>query len=90
MIRVILPSQVDAYTAGRREQSFAALDIGSLADLMWRLDERFPGIRFRLIDEHGCIRRHIAVFVGETMVRTLDVPVAENDRIQIVGALSGG
>jgi len=54
------------------------------------LDRRFPSIRFRLVDEQGGIRRHIAMFVGETMVRSLDVPVADNNRVQIVGALSGG
>ncbi|MDP3518869.1 MAG: MoaD/ThiS family protein [Pseudohongiella sp.] len=90
MIRVFLPSQVDSYTAGEREQHFDAQGIRSLSDVMVALDRRFPGIRFRLVDEQGGIRRHIAMFVGETMVRSLEVPVADNNRVQIVGALSGG
>lgn len=90
MIRVFLPTQVDSYTHGEREQAFDASGVSSLADVMWLLDKRFPGIRFRLIDEQGEIRRHIAVFIGESMVRTLNVSVSDNDRVQIVGALSGG
>lgn len=90
MIRVFLPSQVDSYTHGEREQAFEVQGISTLADVMWQLEQRFPGMRFRLIDEQGEIRRHIAVFIGESMVRTLDVSVADNDRVQIVGALSGG
>lgn len=90
MIRVVLPSQVDSYTQGQREQLLDASGISTLADVMWALEKCFPGMRFRLIDEHGDIRRHIAIFVGESMVRALDVAIADNDRVQIVGALSGG
>lgn len=90
MIRVFLPSQVDSYTGGEREQAFELKGVHSLADLMWLLEKRFPGIRFRLIDEQGEIRRHIAIFIGESMVRSLNVSIADNDRVQIVGALSGG
>jgi hypothetical protein len=45
---------------------------------------------FRIVDEQQRIRRHIAIFVGEEMVRTLDAPVGADARVQIVGALSGG
>ncbi|MDO8907441.1 MAG: MoaD/ThiS family protein [Pseudohongiella sp.] len=90
MIRVVLPTQVDSYTRGEREQEFAAGGLCTLADLMWQLEQRFPGIRFRLVDEQGAIRRHIAMFVGECMVHTLDAVISDNDRVQIVGALSGG
>lgn len=90
MIRVFLPSQVDFYTGGEREQHLDAQGINTLRDVMAALEQRFPGIRFRLVDEQGAIRRHIAMFVGETIVRSLDVAVADNYRVQIVGALSGG
>lgn len=90
MIRVFLPSQVDSYTQGEREQTLDAEGVCTLIDVMQLLEQRFPGLRFRLIDEQGQIRRHIAIFIGESMVRTLDVSVIDNDRVQIVGALSGG
>lgn len=90
MISVFLPSQVDSYTNGQRKQVFDTPGVTTLADVMLALEQRFPGMRFRLIDEQGQIRRHIAIFIGESMVRSLNVAVDDNDRIQIVGALSGG
>tara|TARA_R100001377_G_scaffold77524_3_gene54838 strand:+ start:1561 stop:1833 length:273 start_codon:yes stop_codon:yes gene_type:complete len=90
MIRVFLPSQLDDYTQGKRELSLELANGGSLADVIAALDNLYAGMAFRVVDEHGRIRRHIAMFVGEVMVRDLSVPVAPNDRVQIVGALSGG
>lgn len=46
--------------------------------------------RFRFGDEHGNIRRYIAIFIGETMASTLAAPPGDNERVQIAGALSGG
>lgn len=90
MIRVFLPSQLDDYTGGNRELSLELASGSKLADVITALETRFTGLAFRVVDEHGRIRRHIAMFVGEVMVRDLNVPVAPNDRVQIVGALSGG
>lgn len=93
MIRVFIPSQLESYTSGVRE---VMLDLGSdsaphrLLQVMDALDRMFPGLKFRIVDEQGNIRRHIAVFVGETLVRDLDAALAAEDRVQIVGALSGG
>lgn len=90
MIRVFLPSQLDEYTDGKRELSVELAKGSTLSDVITTLESLYPGIAFRVVDEHGRIRRHIAMFVGEGMVRDLSVPVAPNDRVQIVGALSGG
>lgn len=94
MIRVFLPTQLDEYTGGKRELSLdlATDDDGAvaLARVIAAVDEHYRGVGFRLVDEHGQIRRHIAMFVGETMVRTLEARVPEGGRVQIVGALSGG
>lgn len=90
MIRVFLPSQLDEYTDGKRELSIELAKGSTLSDVITTLESLYPGIAFRVVDEHGRTRRHIAMFVGEGMVRDLSVPVAPNDRVQIVGALSGG
>lgn len=90
MIRVFLPSQLDEYTDGKRELSIELAKGSTLSDVITTLESLYPGIAFRVVDEHGRIRRHIAMFVGEGMVRDLSVPVAPNDCVQIVGALSGG
>lgn len=94
MIRVFLPSQLDEYTGGKRELHLDLPANGSaglsLADVIAAVDAHYRGVGFRLVDEHGQIRRHIAMFVGEMMVRTLEARVPEGGRVQIVGALSGG
>lgn len=94
MIRVFLPSQLEDYTDKVREVAFELPDSAgkgiTLADVIGELERRYRGLAFRIVDEHGNIRRHIAMFVGETMARELSVPVRPDDRVQIVGALSGG
>ena len=94
MIRVFLPSQLEDYTDRVRELELDLRAVAgkplTLADVIAELERRYKGVAFRIVDEQGNIRRHIAMFVGETMVRTLDAPLTENSRVQIVGALSGG
>ncbi len=94
MINVILPSQLESYTEGLRD---ITLDLGgdesqslTLFDVIKALDERFPGLAFRVVDEQKSIRRHIAIFVGETLVRDLQVPLKGGERVHIVGGWSGG
>ena len=87
MIRVRLPSQLHSYTKGVKQIELEATTLDELAD---RLDERFPGIRFRIIDEHRRIRRHVQFFVSGELVRDLGHQLADGDEVQIVGALSGG
>ena len=87
MIRVRIPSQLHSYTGGKSE---LAIDAATLADLTRRLDQSFPGIRFRIIDEQDRIRRHIQIFVNGDQVRGLELALRDGDEVQIVGALSGG
>lgn len=96
MIRVHLPSQLESYTGGLRELSIdpATLPRGegtpTLMDVIRALDDRYRGLAFRIVDEQEQIRRHIAIFVSDQMVRRLDQPIGDQARVQIVGALSGG
>ena len=92
MIRVHLPSQLDAYTGGLREIVVEPAGEGrpTLLEVVAELERRFPGLGFRIIDEQNAIRRHIAFFVGESLVRSTDLVLEPNARVQIVGALSGG
>jgi molybdopterin converting factor small subunit len=54
------------------------------------LERRFPGMRFRMIDEQDCIRRHIRLFVNTTEVKVLSDPVRNGDEVHLICALSGG
>lgn len=61
-----------------------------LADIFTALDARYPGLRFRVIDEAGRVRPHMQVFVGNRVERDPAARLAAGDEIMIVGALSGG
>jgi hypothetical protein len=54
------------------------------------LDRRFPGLKFRVIDEQDRIRRHMRIFIGMDEARGLGEPVADGGELLIFGALSGG
>ena len=86
-MKVLLPSPLTSYTAGRKEVEAAGATLG---ELLMDLDGQFPGIRFRMIDEQDAIRAHIKVFVNREMVRSLAAPLAAGDEILVVAALSGG
>jgi molybdopterin converting factor small subunit len=64
---------------------------GATVDEVLRdLDARYPGMRFRMVDEQGSLRKHMKVFVGQDSVRDLSTPVTDADEITIMQALSGG
>jgi molybdopterin converting factor small subunit len=87
MPRVVVPSQLRGYTAGKSEVDATGATVAAvLADL----DRQFPGFRFRVIDEHDRIRRHIIIFVGGDRVDTVAAEIAAGQEVHIVGALSGG
>jgi len=87
MIRVFIPTQLQSYS-GRATQVEASGDTvdGVLCDL----DRRFPGIRFRIVDEQDRIRRHMRIFIGPEAARDLGVVLHDGDEVLIFGALSGG
>ena len=86
-MKVLIPSPLRSYTG---EQSKVEAAGGTLAALLADLDQRYPGIRFRMIDEQDAIRRHLRVFVNGEQVRALDMPLRASDEVIILQALSGG
>jgi sulfur-carrier protein len=87
MIRVSIPSQLIAYTDGAtRVEAEGATVAGVLDDL----DRRYPGLKFRVIDEQDRIRRHMRIFVGQDEARRTDAAVNDGGELLIFGALSGG
>ena len=86
-MKVTLPTPLIEYTDGKREITASG---NTLDDLLRDLDRRYPGIRFRMIDEQDQIRAHIKLFVNAELERSLKSPLAERDEVIIVAALSGG
>ena len=86
-MNVAVPSQLRDYTGGHAQVEGRG---ATLAELLADLDRRYPGMRFRMIDEQDRIRRHIRIFVNQEQARDLGYALAANDEVVIVGALSGG
>lgn len=86
-MRVLIPNPLRSYTADAASVSASGT---TLDELTGDLDRRFPGMRFRVIDEQGQIRPHIKFFVNGTQRRDLGGSLGDADEVMIVCALSGG
>jgi sulfur-carrier protein len=86
-IGVLIPSQLTSYTGGVSRLSAAGATVEAVLD---DLDRRFPGLKFRVVDEQDRIRRHMRIFVGREETRSLAVSLTDGDEVLIFGALSGG
>ncbi len=84
---VRIASPLRCYTAGAATLSAHG---SNLAEVLRSLDERFPGIRFRMIDEQDRIRPHMRLFVNSSEACTLTAKVATGDTVHVICALSGG
>ena len=86
-MKVLIPTPLRSYTADRHQVDAQG---STLAEALADLDRRYPGIRFRIIDEQDAIRRHIRIWVNQDEVKTLGAPLQASDEIVIMQALSGG
>lgn len=84
---VHVPSPLRSYTGGRARIQASGR---TLAELLQHVEQQHPGLRFRMIDEHGRIRPHMRVFVNRSEAMDLGHALAQGDAVYIVCALSGG
>lgn len=90
MATVRIPTPLRKYTQGAEEVDVKA---GSVSELLTNLETAYPGIRERICDDTGAVRRFVNVFVGEEDIRfmdNLDTAVADGDEVSIVPAIAGG
>ena len=85
-MKILIPTPLRSYTGTREVDANG----GSLAELLLELDRRYPGFRFRMVDEQDRVRPHIRVFVNGEQIFDLHRPLHPADSIHIVQALSGG
>ena len=85
-VKVLIASPLRPYTDADEVQA----DGATLGDVLNDLDARYPGIRFRMIDEQDQVRRHMRIFINGEPVKNLSHPVSPSDEVSIVQALSGG
>ena len=90
MAIVFIPSSLRRYTAG---QSKAEVGGGTINEVIEDLEQQYPGVKSRLCDDTGQIKRYVNVFVNDEEIRALqgaDTRVSEKDEISIVPAMAGG
>ncbi len=86
-MNVRLPTMLESYADGSRD---VQADGSTVAELLHDLDTRFPGIRFRMINEQDQLRPHMKIFVNRESINLLDTTIAPDDEIVILQSLSGG
>ena len=89
-VRVRIPTPLRRFTAGAEEVGVAASTISTVVD---DLERKFPGIKERLCDEQGRVRRFVNIYVNGDDIRflnSLDTAVKDGDEVAIVPAIAGG
>lgn len=89
-VHVEIPSQLRPLVAGQNRLS---LEAGTVEDLIQALDARHPGIKLRLCEPSGELRRFLRLFLNEEDISFLqgrDTPLAPGDTVAIVPAIAGG
>ena len=90
MIKVRIPTPLRALTKGQGEVEVTA---GTIVDMIETLDTAHPGIKARLCDDSGELRRFVNIYVNEEDIRFLkgkDTSLKAGDEVSIVPAIAGG
>lgn len=86
-MQVRVASVLFEYTGGRAELEAEGT---TPAELLADLERRYPGLRFRVVDEQGALRRHMNLFLDARPCRDLDQSLEGVRCVHLLGALSGG
>ena len=90
-VTVRVPTILRSYTGGASEVSVDGA--ATLVELLDKLEANHPGIRARVLDDDGKLRRFVNVFVADEDVRFmsgLDTAVTEGQVVSIIPAVAGG
>jgi molybdopterin synthase sulfur carrier subunit len=90
MATVRIPTPLRKFTQGAEEVPAAGKNVG---ELLADLEKNFPGIKARICDDAGAVRRFVNIFVKDEDIRflqNLETPVKDGDEISIVPAIAGG
>ncbi|MEK6727495.1 MAG: MoaD/ThiS family protein [Candidatus Omnitrophota bacterium] len=89
-VKVRIPAPLQKMTQNRPEIEAEASNI---RELILDLEKQFPGIRERLLDEQGNIRRFINFYVNDEDIRFLkqdETPLSDGAEVSIIPAIAGG
>ncbi len=89
-VSVRIPTILRTYTGGESEVPASG---ATLAEVLDDLESRHTGIRARILDDNGALRRFVNVYVGNDDVRFLDdlaTPTPDGVQVSVIPAVAGG
>ena len=89
-VKVRIPTPLRKLT---NNEELVEVEATSVAAAIEGLQAQYPGIRERLLDESGAVRRFVNVYVNEEDIRFLknqETPLNDGDEVSIIPAIAGG
>jgi sulfur-carrier protein len=89
-VQVLIPTPLQKFT---NDEASVGLEASSVTALIEALEERYPGIKARLCDDSGKLRRFLNIYVNSEDIRFLDnesTALGDGDEVSIVPAVAGG
>jgi molybdopterin synthase sulfur carrier subunit len=89
-VSVRVPTILRTYTGGESEVSAAG---ATLAEVLDDLEASYTGIKARILDDNGALRRFVNVYVGNEDVRFLEdlaTPTPDGTQVSVIPAVAGG
>lgn len=90
MATIRIPTPLRKLTDGKEEVAVTGATVGEVIN---NLDRSYPGIKARICDDSGAVRKFVNIFANDEDIRflsNLDTPVKESDEVSIVPAIAGG
>jgi len=89
-VKVRIPTPLRKLT---NNEELVEVTANTVRDAIAELQTRYPGIKERLLDDDGSVRRFVNVYVNEEDIRFLqnqETPIKGGDEISIIPAIAGG
>lgn len=89
-VKIRIPTPLRKLT---HDEEVVEVKAGTISDALTELQGRYPGIKERLVDETGGIRRFVNVYVNEEDIRFLQnqqTAIKDGDEVSIIPAIAGG
>jgi sulfur-carrier protein len=89
-VRILIPTPLQRLTQNQAE---VTVEGGDIREVISNLEAKFPGVKARLCDENGALRRFVNIYINEEDIRFLkgeSTPLKDGDEVSIVPAIAGG
>ncbi len=90
MATVRIPASLRTFTQGQEDVQAPGATVGEVIN---NLEPRYPGLKSRILDDKGALRRYVNLFHNDEDVRFLQAlatPVKDADKISVIPAIAGG